>query len=83
MNISSTEFRKHFGQMMERALTGETIEITHEGRVIKLVLADEPSTLSRLVPHDTIVGTLDDLERAQAELDKEMRESFERRTIKE
>ncbi|MGA2183274.1 MAG: hypothetical protein ABSH47_09610 [Bryobacteraceae bacterium] len=37
----------------------------------------KPSTLSRLVPRDTIVGTLDDLERGQQELDDEMRASWE------
>jgi hypothetical protein len=33
---------------------------------------NKPSKLSRLVPRDTIVGTLGDLDRAQQELDDEM-----------
>jgi hypothetical protein len=33
----------------------------------------KPSKLSRLVPRDTIVGTLDDLDQGLQELDDEMR----------
>ena len=38
---------------------------------------EKASKLSRLIPHETIPGTLDDLERGLLELDDEMRHSSE------
>jgi hypothetical protein len=37
----------------------------------------KPNKLSLLVPRDTIVGTLDDFDRGQQELDEEMRTASE------
>ena len=78
MKVTSTEFRKNLFQIVERALHGELIEIMHKGRLIKLVPGDKPSKLSRLVTRDTIVSP-EDLARAQAELDDEMRTSWEKK----
>jgi prevent-host-death family protein len=77
MKVTSTEFRKNLFQLVERVIQGELVEIVHKGRRIRLVPEDEASKLSRLIPHDTIPGTLEDLERGQQELDQEMRTSFE------
>jgi prevent-host-death family protein len=78
MKVSSTEFRKNMFQLVERAIQGELVEILHKGRLIRLVPAEEKATkLSRLIPHDSINGTLDDLEQGQRELDEEMRTSWE------
>ncbi len=78
MKVTSTEFRKNLFQIVERALHGELIEIMHKGRLIKLVPGDKPSKLSRLVTRDTIVSP-ENLDRAQAELDDEMRTSWEKK----
>ncbi len=36
-------------------------------------MEETPSKLSRVILRDSVVGTFDDLERAQQELDEEMR----------
>ena len=77
MKVSSTEFRKNLFQLVERAIQGELVEILHKGRVIRLVPDEKASKLSRLIAHDTINGSFEDLERGQQELDNEMRTSFE------
>jgi hypothetical protein len=45
--------------------------------LVRLKPGKRPSKLSRLVVRDTIIGTLDDLDRGQRELDEEMRASWE------
>jgi len=77
MKVTSTEFRKNLFQIVERALKGEFIEVAHKGRLIRLVPGDKPRKLSHLIARDTIVGSLEDLDRAQAELDAEMRTQWE------
>jgi prevent-host-death family protein len=77
VKVTSTEFRKNLFQLVERALQGEYIEVAHKGRSIRLVPGDKPSKLSRLIPRKTIVGTPEDLERGQLQLDAEMRSLWE------
>jgi len=77
MKLSSTEFRKNLFQLVERALMGELIEVAHKGRLIRLVPEDKPTKMSRLIQRNTINGTPEDLERAQQQLDDEMRKSWE------
>lgn len=73
MKVSSSEFRKNLFQLVERVIQGELVEILHKGRIIRLVPDEKASKLSRLIAHDTINGSLEDLERGQQELDNEMR----------
>ena len=77
MKATSTEFRKNLFQLLERVIQGELVEILHKGRLIRLVPEEKASKLARLTAHDTIDGTLEDLERGQQELDQEMRTSWE------
>ena len=78
MKVSTTEFRRNLFQLMDRAMLGELVEVVHKGVVVRLAPAEKPSKLSRLVPcPDLINGTLEDLERAQKELDDVMRTSWE------
>ncbi len=81
MKVTTTEFRKNLFQLVEKALRGELVEITHKGQLIRLVPANKPSKMSRLVQRNTIVGTPEDLERAQQELDEEMRTMWDRKWI--
>jgi hypothetical protein len=47
-------------------------------KALALLAAEKkPTKLSRLVPRNTVVGTLDDLEQGQRELDDEMRAGSE------
>lgn len=77
MVVTSTEFRKNLFQIVDRALQGEFVEVSHKGRLVQLVPREQPgSKLQRLVKRDTVVGTLSDLDRAQKQLDAEMRKSW-------
>ena len=53
------------------------IEVEYKGQTLRLVPEDKRSLVSRLVKRKAIVGTLDDREAAQRELDAEMRASWE------
>jgi prevent-host-death family protein len=77
VTVNKTEFRKNLFTLVDRALQGEVVEITHKGRTVRLVPTEKPSKMSRLVQRDTIKGSLDDLAKAQQELDGEMLESLE------
>ena len=77
MKVTSTEFRKNLFQIVERALRGEFIEVAHKGRVVRLVPGDKPSKMSRLIQRDTILGTLEDLDGGQRQLDAEMLTAWE------
>jgi prevent-host-death family protein len=82
MKVTSTEFRKNLFQLVERAIQGEFVEVAHKGRVVRLVPADQPSKMSRLISRDTINGTPKDLERGQRQLDAEMRTSWEKKWVR-
>ena len=81
MKVTSTEFRKHMFQLVERVLQGELVEIMHKGRLVRLVPEERPTKMSRLVQRDTINGTPEDLELAQQELDDEMRTAWTKKWI--
>jgi antitoxin (DNA-binding transcriptional repressor) of toxin-antitoxin stability system len=77
MQVTSTEFRKNLFQIVDRALQGELIEVAHKGRLVRLVPGEVPTKMARLIPRDTVCGTMADLDQAQAELDAEMRTAWE------
>lgn len=77
MKVTSTEFRKNLFQIVERAIQGEFVEVVHKGRLVRLVPGDKLSKMARLVARDTIRGTVEDLEKAQDQLDAEMRSGWE------
>ena len=78
MKVTSTAFRKNLFQILERALQGELVEVAHKGPLIRLVPENKTGKLSRLIQRDTINGTLEDLERAQQQLDDELRDEARR-----
>ena len=77
VKVTSTEFRRNLFQIVERALQGEFVEVAHKGRVVRLVPGDKQDKMSRLIQRDTIVGTPEDLDRGQMQLDTEMRTLWE------
>lgn len=77
IKVTSAEFRKNLFQIIERVVQGELVQVAHKGRLIRLVLEDRPTKLSRLVQRDTICGTLEDLDQEQQKLDEEMRASLD------
>ena len=81
MKVTTTEFRKDLFRIVDRVLQGEFVEVAHKGRLIRLVPADQPGKISRLIHRDTISGTPEDLDRAQRELDGEMRTAWEEKWV--
>jgi hypothetical protein len=73
MKDSSPELRKNLFPLVERPSQGKIVEVAHQDRVVRPLPAQMQSKTSRLVQRDTIQGTPEDLERAQQQLDAEMR----------
>ena len=67
--IPTVDTRELFGSSLDQPVPQECID--HNQLT--------PSQMSRLVQRDTIQGTLEDFERGQRDLDKEMRTSWETR----
>ena len=77
MTVTSTEFRKNLFQIVDRALQGEFVEVSHKGRLLQLVPHQQSGKLRRLVKRDTIAGSHSDFEKAQKQLDAEMRKNWD------
>lgn len=58
MTVTASELRQNVYKLLDQVLeTGEPLEIERRGRRLKVVAADAPSKLDRLVPHPgTIIG---------------------------
>ena len=51
VKVTITEFRKNLFQLVERAIAGESVEFTHQGKTIRLVIPEGSSSrLDRLTP---------------------------------
>jgi len=81
MTVTITEFRKKVFELVERALNGELIEVSHKGKLVRLTPGPgyRTSKLSRLVRRDTVIGTVEELEAAQRNLSAEIREGWEKK----
>jgi prevent-host-death family protein len=79
MTITATQFRRQLFEMLERALKGETVEITHHGRSFQLVPKERQSKLARLVKHDVLVGSLEEVETALDGIGRESAALWERK----
>ena len=81
MTVSITEFRKNVFELVERALNGELIEVSHKGKLVRLTPAPglRASKLNRLISRNTVIGSFDELEAAQRDLEKEVRAAWEKK----
>ncbi|MCL4234072.1 MAG: type II toxin-antitoxin system prevent-host-death family antitoxin [Deltaproteobacteria bacterium] len=63
MPITATQLRADLYRILDRvAKHGETVEISRNGTIVKIVPATAPGKMDRLVPRpDSIVGNPDDL----------------------
>jgi len=51
MTVTITEFRKNLFKLVERVIAGETVEFSHQGATIRLVVPEGASSkLDRLTP---------------------------------
>lgn len=79
VTVTATDFRKNLCQLIERALTGELIEIVHKNRTIRLAPTEPKSKLSRLVQRDTLNCTPQEFNQAVRAQDDEMRREWEQK----
>ena len=76
MDITITEFRRNLFTLVEQAMSGVEVHVTHKGKGFTLKPDLPPGDrLSRIVPMDIIVG---DLEGASEQLMKEMEAEWEK-----
>ena len=70
MEVTITQFRRDLFKIVEQAMNGVEVHVTHKGKSFSLKPdGPPPDRLSRITPMDIIVG---DLEEGHAQLMKEM-----------
>ncbi len=75
MQMTITHFRRDLFNVVEQAMNGVEVHVTHKGKGFTLKPDAPPQDrLSRITPMKVIVG---DLEEAQAQLMKEMEAEWE------
>lgn len=79
MKVTATEFRSNLFQLVDRALRGELVELSHKGRLIRLVPEDPPSKLSRLVKKPILKGAPEEVDEVQKKLSKQLQTGWERK----
>lgn len=68
VKITITEFRKNLFKLVERAIAGESVEFTHRGTTIQLVIpAGSSSKLERLTPRQVTNTEMSDKQHRAAE----------------
>jgi len=77
MTITATDFRKNVFQLLESAINGEAVDVSHKGRTIRLLPAEQPSKLSRLSKRNILVGTAEEVDQALDDLNAQTRENWE------
>lgn len=61
MDVTITEFRRNLFTLVEQAMSGVEVHVTHKGKSFTLKPDGPPvDRLSRITPLDIIVGDLDD-----------------------
>lgn len=55
VKLTATEFRKRLFPELERALQGETVQISYKGSTLNVTAAQPPSKLDRLVRRDILL----------------------------
>ncbi len=76
MDVTITEFRRNLFSLVEQAMDGVEVHVTHKGKSFTLKPDLPPGDrLSRIVPMNIIVG---DLKGASEQLMKEMEAEWEK-----
>ncbi len=77
MKVTATEFRKNVFQLLESAINGEAVNVSHKGRTIRLLPEEQPSKLSRLSKRNILVGTAEDIDQALESLNEQSQKDWE------
>lgn len=80
VKVPISEFRKNLFQLVDKALNGDVVEITHKGNTIRLVPEAQVSKLDRLTPIQIFNPAFseEDHQRASRELFAEMQREWEK-----
>ena len=78
MTVTITDFRKNLFRIMDRVLSGESVEVLHRGNTIRITRPMPQSKLSRIVKRDTLRCPPAELEKTRRRLQKEMRNGMEK-----
>jgi len=80
VKVPISEFRKNLFQLVDSALSGDLVEVTHKGKTIRLVPETPGSKLDRLTPIEISNPAFseDDHQRASRELLAEMQREWEK-----
>lgn len=76
VKLTATQFRKRLFPELERALQGETVQISYKGSLLNVVAAEPPSKLDRLVPRDILLCDPDDIVHSDPNLLAELEQSI-------
>ena len=77
MRVTITGFRQNLFRLVEKALTGESLEFTHKGVMFRVVPEPRASKLDRLIAQ-TVVAADTDLAEASRQLLAEMEADWEK-----
>jgi antitoxin (DNA-binding transcriptional repressor) of toxin-antitoxin stability system len=77
MKVTATEFRKNVFQLLESAINGEAVDVSHKGRTIRLLPEEQPSKLSRLSKRNILVGSAEEVDRSLESLNEQSQKDWE------
>ena len=66
MDVTITQFRRDLFNIVEQAMSGVEVHVTHKGKSLRLIPDEPVDKLSRITPLDGIIGDLDDRPDKQA-----------------
>jgi len=80
MTVTISDFRKNLFQLVEKALTGDLVEVAYKGRTIRLIAETQGSKLDRLTPAQIANPEFSeaDQEKARRKLLAEMQQEWEK-----
>jgi antitoxin (DNA-binding transcriptional repressor) of toxin-antitoxin stability system len=77
MKVTATEFRKNVFQLLESAINGEAVDVSHKGRTIRLLPEEQPSKVSRLSKRNILVGSAEEVDRSLESLNEQSQKDWE------
>jgi prevent-host-death family protein len=84
MEVPITQFRQKLFDLVNQALEGKEVWVSHKGRRVRIVPEDAPSKLSRVTPMQILIPEDFDLDdpafkdKMLAEMEKEWQSDWER-----
>ena len=80
MKVPISDFRKNLFQLVDKALSGDVVEVTHKGKTVRLVPEAPGSKLDRLTPVRIFNPSFskEDHQKASRELLAEMQGEWEK-----